>query len=70
MTQQSPEPQTMTLEAFADTIIPGERRWPGDRAVAGVGTGGGAVAAGAVGLLEDPACGIAGMVWFWRFAKE
>lgn len=52
--------RTMTLEAFADTIIPGEKRWPGDRAVAGVSAGGGAVTAGAVELLREPAAGIAG----------
>ena len=50
--------KTMTLEAFADTIVPGEKRWPEDRAIAGVSTGGGAVAAGAVELLETPAGGI------------
>jgi hypothetical protein len=55
-----PDPtRTMTLEAFADTIIPGEKRQPGDRAVAGASTGGGAVAAGAVELLETPAGGMA-----------
>ncbi|MET8067907.1 DUF5987 family protein, partial [Micromonospora sp. NPDC005313] len=36
----------MTLEAFADTIIPGERRHATDRAVAGAADGGGAVASG------------------------
>lgn len=51
--------RTMTLEAFADTIIPGEKRSPDDRAVAGASTGGGAVAAGAVELLETPAGGMA-----------
>ncbi len=51
--------RTMTLEAFADTIIPGEKRSPGDRAIAGVAEGGGAVAAGAVELLEHPAGGLA-----------
>jgi hypothetical protein len=51
--------RTMTLEAFADTIVPGERRSPDDRAVAGVSSGGGAVASGAVELLEQPAGGIA-----------
>jgi len=50
--------RTATLEAFADTIIPGEKRSPDDRAVAGVATGGGAVAAGALELLEMPATGI------------
>ncbi len=51
--------RTMTLEAFADTIIPGEKRSPDDRAIAGVAQGGGAVAAGAVELLEHPAGGLA-----------
>lgn len=50
--------RTMTLEAFADTIVPGEKRSPDDRAVAGVSAGGGAVAAGAIELLETPATGI------------
>jgi enediyne biosynthesis protein E8 len=61
VTVDSPEPdpsRTMTLEAFADTIIPGEKRTPYDRAVAGVSAGGGAVAAGAVDLLETPAGGM------------
>lgn len=53
------ETRTMTLEAFADTILPGEKRWPGDRAVAGVSRGGGAVEAGAVALLEAPEGGMA-----------
>jgi len=48
----------MTLEAFADTIIPGEKRSPDDFAIAGVSSGGGAVAAGAIELLEWPATGI------------
>src|SRR5262245_55927924 len=51
--------QTMTLEAFADTIVPGEKRFPDDIAVAGASSGGGAVAAGALELLGDPATGIA-----------
>lgn len=61
----APEPpaadplRTMTIEAFADTIIPGEKRWPGDQAVAGAAPGGGAVASGALQLLEDPAGGLA-----------
>nr|WP_212828990.1 DUF5987 family protein [Catellatospora sp. TT07R-123] len=49
----------MTLEAFADTIIPGAKRSPDDHAIAGVAEGGGAVAAGALTLLEDPAGGLA-----------
>lgn len=51
--------RTMTLEAFADTIVPGEKRGPDDPAIAGVATGGGAVAAGALELLADPAGGFA-----------
>jgi hypothetical protein len=54
--------RTLTLEAFADTIIPGEKRSPDDRAVAGAASGGGAVAAGAVELLELPASGLAEML--------
>ncbi|MFD0747051.1 DUF5987 family protein [Phytohabitans flavus] len=52
--------RTITIEAFADTIIPGEKRWPGDRAVAGAAPGPGAAAAGAVELLEQPGGGLAG----------
>ncbi|GBQ03518.1 regulator [Streptomyces spongiicola] len=52
------EAATFTLEAYADTIVPGEKRWPGDRAVAGVSTGGGAVACGALDLLRWDATGI------------
>lgn len=51
--------RTMTLEAFADTIVPGEKRGPDDRAIAGAAPGPGAVAAGALELLGDPATGIA-----------
>ena len=57
--ENSETPGTMTLEAFADTIVPGEKRYAGDRAVAGAATGGGAVAAGALDLLRDPATGLA-----------
>jgi hypothetical protein len=49
----------MTLEAFADTFVPGEKRDPGDRAIAGAAPGPGAVAAGALELLSDPATGVA-----------
>lgn len=48
-----------TIEAFADTIIPGQKRFPEDRAVAGAALGGGAVAAGAVALLNEPGGGLA-----------
>jgi hypothetical protein len=51
--------RTMTLEAFADTFVPGEKRSPGDVAIAGVASGGGAVVAGAIELLEMPATGVA-----------
>jgi hypothetical protein len=53
------ETATQALEAFADTILPGEKRGPDDRAIAGVSAGGGAVAAGAVALLSHPATGFA-----------
>jgi enediyne biosynthesis protein E8 len=62
MPMTADQTRTMTLEAFADTIIPGERRVPGDRAVAGASAGGGAVAAGAVELLETPAGGLTGLL--------
>lgn len=52
--------RTLTLEAFADTIIPGEKRSADDVAVAGAADGGGAVAAGAIELLEWDATGVAG----------
>jgi enediyne biosynthesis protein E8 len=48
----------ITLEAFADTFVPGEKRTPDDVAVAGAAAGPGAVAAGAIELLETPATGI------------
>lgn len=51
--------RVLTLEAFADTIIPGEKRHADDHAIAGVSEGGGAVAAGALEVLEDPASGVA-----------
>jgi enediyne biosynthesis protein E8 len=55
--------QTMTLEAFADTIVPGVKRFPEDRAIAGVCDDAGAVEAGALELLADPATGVtAGLV--------
>ncbi|HEX3959672.1 MAG TPA: DUF1702 family protein [Trebonia sp.] len=48
----------ITLEAFADTFVPGEKRSPGDIAVAGAAVGPGAVEAGALELLETPATGV------------
>jgi enediyne biosynthesis protein E8 len=50
-------PVEPTLEAFADTLIPGEKRYPDDRAVAGAADGPGAVQAGALALLVSPAAG-------------
>ncbi|MEE1736253.1 DUF5987 family protein [Streptomyces sp. BE147] len=52
------ELRTITLEAYADTIVPGQKRHDGDRAIAGVATGGGAVQAGALELLQWDATGI------------
>src|SRR5205814_9858214 len=48
-----------TLEAFADTLIPGEKRSPDDRAIAGAAPGAGAVQAGALTMMEFPAAGTA-----------
>lgn len=45
---------TSTLEAFADTLIPGQRRFPGDYAIAGVVSGPGAVQAGALDVMTMP----------------
>ena len=47
-----------TLEAFADTLIPGEKRSPLDRAIAGAANGPGAVQAGALDMLNFPAAGV------------
>lgn len=47
-----------TLESFADTLIPGEKRFPGDRVVAGAAGGAGAVQAGAGLLLHLPEAGM------------
>jgi hypothetical protein len=49
---------TTTLEAFADTLIPGAKRYDGDHAVAGVVAGAGAVQAGAVDLMWFPPAAI------------
>jgi enediyne biosynthesis protein E8 len=47
-----------TLEAFADTLVPGEKRFPGDRVVAGAAKGAGAVQAGVGLLLHMPEAGM------------
>lgn len=52
------EIRTMTLEAFADTIIPGVKRSADDHAIAGVSHDAGAVEAGAIEMLEMPAAGV------------
>ena len=48
-----------TLEAFADTLVPGRRRFAGDLAVAGAVSGPGAVQAGVVDVLTSPALPLA-----------
>ncbi len=48
------DPTVSTLEAFADTLIPCEKRTAADRAIAGVVEGPGAVQAGAIALLRLP----------------
>jgi hypothetical protein len=48
-----------TLEAWGDTIVPGEKRSPTDRAIAGATTGPGAVQAGVWDLMNDPEVGLA-----------
>ena len=55
-TTQTPA-MTQTLEAYADTLIPGEKRFPEDRAIAGVVSGAGAVQAGAIEMLNFPPVG-------------
>jgi len=49
---------TMTLEAFSDTLIPGQKRYDGDHAIAGAARGPGAVQAGAVDLMWFPQAAI------------
>jgi enediyne biosynthesis protein E8 len=46
------DPKTLTLEAYADTLIPGEKRFPDDVAIAGVVTGPGAVQGGAIDMMN------------------
>jgi hypothetical protein len=56
--QDEDQSGTRTLEAFADTFVPGEKRAPDDIAIAGAAPGPGAVAAGALELLHTPATGV------------
>jgi hypothetical protein len=55
-------PTRMTVEAYADTIIPGDKRYPEDRAIAGAAAGPGAVASGAAELLEHPGGGLSAVL--------
>jgi hypothetical protein len=50
--------QKATLEAWSDTIVPGAKRSPDDRVVAGATPGPGAVQAGVWQLLNDPDVGL------------
>ena len=60
LAQVTGDPATVaTLEAFADTLIPGEKRSPTDRAIAGAAPGPGAVQAGAIDMMSFPAAGAA-----------
>ena len=52
------DPETLTLEAFADTLIPGAKRFDGDVAIAGVAHGPGAVQAGALDFMRYPGTGV------------
>src|SRR4051794_20461397 len=51
--------ETMTLEAWSDTLIPGRKRHPTDPAIAGAARGPGAVQAGAVEFMRFGPTGVA-----------
>jgi hypothetical protein len=51
--------ETATLEAWSDTMVPGEKRSPADRAIAGAAAGPGAVQAGAVDMMRYGPVGLA-----------
>jgi hypothetical protein len=53
------DPLTMTLEAFADTLIPGHKRYAADYAIAGVSHQAGAVQAGALKFMHYGPTGVA-----------
>src|SRR5215210_7630265 len=57
-TPADPRDGTITLEAFADTVLPGAKRGPDDLAIAGAAPGPGAVEAGALELLSWDATGM------------
>jgi hypothetical protein len=50
---------TSTLEAYADTIVPGQKRFAGDVAIAGAAAGPSGVVAGALDVLAMPEVGLA-----------
>jgi len=52
------DPPTMTLEAWADTLIPGRKRYADDYAIAGAARGAGAVQAGAVDFMQFGPTGV------------
>jgi enediyne biosynthesis protein E8 len=51
---------TLTLEAYADTVVPGQKRTPDDITIAGAAPGPSAVVAGALDVLQMPEVGLAG----------
>lgn len=51
--------ETLTLEAWSDTMVPGQKRSAGDRAIAGAAPGPGAVQAGAVDMMRFGPVGLA-----------
>ena len=51
--------ETQTLEAWSDTMVPGEKRSAGDKAIAGAAVGPGAVQAGAVDMMRFGPVGLA-----------
>lgn len=53
------DPETLTLEAFGDTLIPGRKRYQSDYAVAGVSKTAGAVQAGLMAFLQFGPVGVA-----------
>jgi hypothetical protein len=56
---RSLDAETLTLEAWSDTMVPGEKRSPDDAAIAGVAAGPGAVQAGAVDMMRFGPVGLA-----------
>jgi enediyne biosynthesis protein E8 len=54
-----PDAETATLEAWSDTMVPGEKRSATDRAIAGAAAGPGAVQAGAVDMMRYGPVGLA-----------